>query len=109
MSPDGKRGVFIRDWNLWVRDVASGTEKKLTSDGVKYFGYATDPAPAGRAAIARWCSGRPTRSKIATQQQDGRNVGEMYLVPTGTGHPTLNACRKCRFPATPRWRCSIAS
>ena len=23
MSPDGKRGVFIRDWNLWVHDVAT--------------------------------------------------------------------------------------
>ena len=24
LSPDGKRAVFIRDWNLWVRDVATG-------------------------------------------------------------------------------------
>ncbi len=23
-SPDGKRAVFIRDWNLWVRDMATG-------------------------------------------------------------------------------------
>src|SRR6185295_14495837 len=40
-SPDGKRTAFIRDWNLWVRDVASGKETALTSDGVKDFGYAT--------------------------------------------------------------------
>ena len=26
-SPDGKRAVFIRDWNLWVRDVATSQEK----------------------------------------------------------------------------------
>src|SRR5919109_3907602 len=25
-SPDGKRVAFIRDWNLWVRDVATGKE-----------------------------------------------------------------------------------
>ena len=43
-SPDGKRTVFIRDWNLWMRDVASGKETALTSDGVKDFGYATDNA-----------------------------------------------------------------
>ncbi|MBP1637168.1 MAG: peptidase dipeptidylpeptidase domain protein, partial [Acidobacteria bacterium] len=32
-SPDGKRAVFIKDWNLWVRDVATGQEKALTTDG----------------------------------------------------------------------------
>ncbi|MEX2285266.1 MAG: DPP IV N-terminal domain-containing protein, partial [Gemmatimonadota bacterium] len=44
LSPDGKRGAFIRDWNLWVRDIATGQEKQLTRDGVKDFGYATDNA-----------------------------------------------------------------
>jgi len=29
-SPDGRRAVFIRDWNLWVRDIATGAEKQLT-------------------------------------------------------------------------------
>src|SRR3984893_11551089 len=33
-SPDGKRTVFIRDWNLWVRDIATGAETPLTTDGV---------------------------------------------------------------------------
>src|SRR5262245_35435253 len=40
-SPDGKKTAFIRDWNLWVRDVTSGKETQLTKDGVKDFGYAT--------------------------------------------------------------------
>ena len=35
LSPDGKRGVFVRDWNLWVRDVASGEDRQLTSDGAE--------------------------------------------------------------------------
>ncbi len=58
-SPDGKRAVYIRDWNLWVRDTATGQEKQLTTDGVKYFGYATDNAgleqqrPRHRALVAR--------------------------------------------------------
>src|SRR5262249_32853985 len=29
MSPDGTKGAFIRDWNLWVRDVATGRETQL--------------------------------------------------------------------------------
>src|ERR1700733_1970411 len=43
-SPDKTRAAFIRDWNLWVRDVATGKETQLTTDGVKDFGYATDNA-----------------------------------------------------------------
>src|SRR5215210_5135205 len=30
VSPDGKRAAFIRGFNLWVRDVATGRETQLT-------------------------------------------------------------------------------
>ena len=94
LSPDGKRGVFVRDWNLWVRDIATGQEKRLTSDGTKYFGYGIDNAGwnASDRAMVAWS---PDSKKIATQQQDERNVGEMYLVSTVVGHPTL---RVSKFP-----------
>jgi dipeptidyl aminopeptidase/acylaminoacyl peptidase len=89
-SPDGKRRAFIRDWNLWVRDVATGQEKQLTTDGVENFGYATDNAGWTHSdrAILLWS---PDSRKIATFQQDERNVGDMYLVKTTTGHPELSA------------------
>ena len=44
MSPDKTKEVFIKDWNLYLRDVATGREKQLTTDGIKDFGYATDNA-----------------------------------------------------------------
>jgi dipeptidyl-peptidase-4 len=90
LSPDKKRAAFIRDYNLWVRDVASGKETQLTTDGVKDFGYATDNAGwiHSDRAILLWS---PDSKKIATFQQDQRNVGEMYLVDTKVGHPTLQA------------------
>src|SRR5207237_6018320 len=44
VSPDGKRAAFIRNYNLWVRDTASGKETQLTKDGVREYGYATDNA-----------------------------------------------------------------
>jgi dipeptidyl aminopeptidase/acylaminoacyl peptidase len=37
----------------------------------------------------------PDSKKVATQQQDEREVGEMYLVNTAVGHPTL---RVSKFP-----------
>ena len=89
-SPDGKKTAFIRDWNLWIRDTATGKETQRTRDGVKDFGYATDNAGWTHSdrPILAWS---PDSKKIATYQQDQRNVGEMYLVETSVGHPKLQA------------------
>jgi len=38
LSPDKKLGAFVRDWNLWVRNLKTGAETQLTTDGVKDFG-----------------------------------------------------------------------
>ena len=88
--PIGKRAAFVRDWNLWVRDVATGQETQLTTDGVKDFGYATDNAGwrFSDRPVVKWS---PDSRKIATFQQDQRGVGEMYLVDTRVGHPKLEA------------------
>jgi dipeptidyl-peptidase 4 len=88
LSPDGQKAVFIRDYNLWVSDVATGKETQLTTDGVKDFGYATDNAgwTYSDRPIVLWS---PDSKKIATYQQDQRGVGEMYVVHTLVGHPKL--------------------
>jgi dipeptidyl-peptidase-4 len=90
LSPNKKLGAFIRDWNLWVRDMTTGTETQLTTDGLKDYGYATDNAGwiHSDAAILLWS---PDSTKIATFQQDQRKTGEMYLVPVGNSHPKLQA------------------
>jgi dienelactone hydrolase len=90
LSPNKKLGAFIRDYNLWVRDVESGSETQLTTDGVKDYGYATNNAGwvHGDDPVLMWS---PDSRKIATFQQDQRKVGEMYLVETKVGHPTLQA------------------
>jgi dipeptidyl-peptidase-4 len=89
-SPDGKRAAFIRSYNLWVRDIASGQETQLTTDGQKDFGYATDNAGWTKSdrPVLVWS---PDSRRIATFQQDERAVGEMYLVTTRVGHPELQA------------------
>lgn len=96
LSPDKKKNAFIRDNNLWVRDVATARETQLTTDGVKDYGYATDNAgwKASNNPILVWS---PDSKKIATFQQDQRKTGEMYLVSTTAGHPTLQT-RKYPLP-----------
>jgi len=90
LSPDKKLGAFIREWNLWVRDMTTGAETQLTTDGVKDYGYATDNAGWQHSdrAILLWS---PDSTKIATFQQDQRKTGEMYLVPVTNSHPKLQA------------------
>ncbi|MDQ3228350.1 MAG: S9 family peptidase [Pseudomonadota bacterium] len=89
LSPDKKSEAFIRNWNLWVRDVATGNETQLTTDGIKDYGYATDNAGWTHSdrAILVWS---PDASKIATFQQDQRKTGEMTLVSTNIGHPRVD-------------------
>jgi dipeptidyl-peptidase-4 len=88
LSPDGLYSAFIRDWNLWIRNVATSTESALTTDGIKDFGYATDNAGWKQSdrAILSWS---PDSKKIATFQQDQRHVSDMYLVKTQVGAPEL--------------------
>lgn len=90
ISPDGKKAAFIKDYNLWVRNLETRQETQLTTDGIKDFGYATDNAgwSTSDRAILRWS---PDSKKIATFQQDQRKVGDMYLVTTNVGKPTLRA------------------
>ena len=90
VSPDGKKVAYIKDYNLWVRDIASHKETQLTTDGEKDFGYATDNAgwKSSDAAILRWS---PDSKKIATFKQDQRNTSDMYLVSTNVGKPKLRA------------------
>lgn len=96
LSPDGKYAAFIRDYNLWVRDVESNSEIQLTTDGIKDYGYATNNAgwTKSNSPVLLWS---PDSRKIATFQHDARGVGEMYLVSTKVGHPDLEAW-KYPFP-----------
>ena len=91
-SPDGTKEAFTRDWNLWVKDVATGKETALTTDGVEDYGYATDNAgwTHSERPIVLWS---PDSKKIASFRQDQRRTGEMYLVPVVVGHPQLQVLK----------------
>ncbi|WP_199099559.1 S9 family peptidase [Dyella sp. ASV21] len=94
LSPDKRSEAFVRDWNLWVRDLASGKETQLTLDGVENYGYATDNAGwkhSGKAILV-WS---PDSKRIATFQQDQRKTGDMVIVGTNVGHPKVE---KWKYP-----------
>ena len=91
-SPDGRLAAFIRDHDLWLRDLATGEEDRLTTDGTQDFGYGTNNAGWTRSdrPVLKWS---PDSRKIATFRHDGRGVGMMYTTSTKVGHPELDAWR----------------
>ncbi|CAN5614741.1 S9 family peptidase [soil metagenome] len=91
-SPDGRFAAFIRDFNLWVRDRTTNQDRRLTTDGVEDFGYATNNAGWTRspAPLLAWS---PDSRRIFTFQQDARGIGHMYLVSTNVGEPRLQQWR----------------
>ncbi|MDX1752742.1 MAG: DPP IV N-terminal domain-containing protein [Salinimicrobium sediminis] len=94
ISPDGKKVVYIKDWNLWLRNLETGEEKQLTTDGEENFGYATDNAGWRKSdrPIVLWS---PDSKKLATYKQDQRHLSDMYLVETKVGAPKL---QKWKYP-----------
>jgi dienelactone hydrolase len=93
-SPNGKKSAFIKDYNLWVRDLKTGQQTQLTSDGIKDYGYSTDNAGwrSSDRPILIWS---PDSRKIATFKQDQRSASDMYLVTTNVGKPVL---RTWKYP-----------
>lgn len=83
LSPNGKLRAFVRNWNLWVRKVATGKKTRLTTDGVKNYGYGNKKKGV---AIVRWS---PNSKMLVAYRQDQRKVKDMYQIVTRVGHPTL--------------------
>lgn len=80
ISPDGRFLVFCKDYNLWLRDIASGDEKPLTTDGEKDYVYGEPNTAWGFSQTTelqvRWS---PDSQRIFTVQKDTRKVEALPL------------------------------
>ena len=98
LSPNKRWAAFVKDHNLFLRDVSTGTELQLTRDGVAGCDYAT-PLPSLRlmvdqgtenvkqSAAVFWA---PDSSKLVTYRIDSRNSGRftsLQFVPPGQLRP----------------------
>jgi dipeptidyl-peptidase-4 len=60
VSPDGRSALFVRGDDLWTREVDSGAERRLTTDGVPYFAYGKWPDSSLQTVVyLRSKEGRP--------------------------------------------------
>jgi dipeptidyl-peptidase 4 len=89
-SPDGRYAAFRREHDLWVRELASGREVRLTTDGVERYGYATDNEGWRRSERPAVTWSRDG-NRLLTFRLDERGVQEMHLLETATGRPALHS------------------
>lgn len=107
LSPDRKRALFIRDHNLWLREMDDGAERALTTGGVEGFAYGGKDLQTDFTRIVRRRAGLPQPLNGAFWSPDGRyvlaarhdlrNVPERhiateYLPPEG-GRPLVHTAR----------------
>ena len=79
-SPDGTRAVYSKGHNLWLKNLASGEDKPLTSDGERYYAYAANPDATGRPAIRPEAVWSPDSRYLFTAQTDDRQVRSLPVI-----------------------------
>lgn len=94
VSPDGSQAAFVRDNNLWVRDLANDKERALTEDGDHFYVYAATASVYGREEFstveAIWSS---DSQRLFTLVRDTRDVAIgpplVQHVPEDGGRPKI--------------------
>ena len=105
VSPDRSQAAFRRDYNIWVRNLETGEERSLTTDGEEFYQYGIPGSIWGNdaymTALALQAQWSPDGKRLFTLQNDQRQVktvGEIQHVPLdGSLRPTTRQ-RKLAFP-----------
>lgn len=89
-APGGQRSLFVKDHNLWLRDLATGEARPLTTDGDRDRSYAVLPE-ASTSEITQRRSGKPQipvgvfspdGGKYITYRLDQSKVKPLHLLQT---------------------------
>jgi dipeptidyl aminopeptidase/acylaminoacyl peptidase len=100
LSPDKRWAAFVKEHNLYLRDVSTGTVLQLTHDGVPGWDYAT-PLPSLRVMVDQGTENvqqpaavfwAPDSSKLITYRIDSRNSGRftsLQFVPPDQLRPRV--------------------
>ncbi len=113
VNSDGTYAIFLKDHNIWMRDIAEGEVYQLTKDGSEKQAYAILPE-SNLSEITFRRSGitlppiglfSPDGSKFVTYQLDQSEVKSLFLVQSipddGSRRPVLHRYRY-PFPGEPK-------
>lgn len=73
-SPDHKKEVFVKDYNIWLRDLLSNQEEPLTVDGSQDYAYGKAAFTMGLQRIPFEAVWSPDSKFLLTYQLDLREV-----------------------------------
>jgi len=80
LSPDGKRGVFSKDANLWVENMQTRAQTQLTFDGETYYAYGAAPSARASSSPRPYVVWSPDSKRIFTAQTDDRKVLDLPTI-----------------------------
>ena len=80
LSPNGKQIAFLREHNLWLRDLASGQETPLTEGGEEDFSYGAPGSPYGVSYFEPGVLWSPDSRRVLLLQRDRREVLTLPIV-----------------------------
>jgi len=80
LSPDERYIAFARDDNLYVRDVYSAEERRLTQDGEPFFSYAAPGSAWGTSWAGLGAMWSPDSKRLLVTQRDTRMVKSVPIV-----------------------------
>ncbi len=124
-SPDGRWAVFTFQNNLWLRDLQTGAERALSTDGVEDFGFGIyydnwlasfkDRSQQGDKLPPMVYYWAPDSSRVVITRLDQRHLAEYPFVdhaPKDSFHPKLYPVRMAfpgeAKPITEYWVFDIA-
>ena len=95
-SPNKRWAAYVKEHNLYLRDIVTGTVLQLTHDGVAGWDYAT-PLPSLRVMVDQGTEDvkqpaavfwSPDSSKLITYRIDSRNSGPLHQPAIRSSRPT---------------------
>ncbi|MDT8394576.1 MAG: S9 family peptidase [Bacteroidales bacterium] len=91
-SPDGSKIAFVRENNIFIKDILSGDEKQITSDGKDRYiiNGTTDWVYEEEFSITKGFYWSPDGSKLAYYKFDESNVAGYELQMWGDLYPVMH-------------------
>ncbi len=94
LSPDGTRVAFVRENNIYVTELASGTERALTEDGgANIINGTTDWVYEEELSLVDGFRWSPDGERIAFWRFDQSAIPPFYLIDQNELYPELTAVR----------------